>query len=180
MLIAKIKTIGFATILALASTGIFWGVYQMDATGAAPISVTQVARGQDVPREQRKDGEKKAADFFGMIKAIDLKVGTLTVQSLKDGDTNDVTFNLGSKELKVDRRADEALSSRTTVGLRVHLQLRTRTSQPCVLKISVRRLSQKLCREVVIPPARSGDGGTGVRQMQIQNQRPGVSWLKCR
>src|SRR5262249_47551967 len=109
MLIAKIKTVGFAMMLVFVASGMFWGVYQLESDGASAIGVAQVARGQDVPREQRKDVEKKAADFFGMIKAIDLKVGTLTVQPLRDGDTNDITFNLGSKDLKVESTRGQAL-----------------------------------------------------------------------
>jgi RNA polymerase sigma factor (sigma-70 family) len=123
MLIAKIKTIAFAMMFVFAATGAFWSANQLGGDGTAPIGVTQVARGQDVPREQRE--KKKSADFFGLIKAIDLKVGTLTVQSLRDGDTNDVKFNLERTDLKVESMLGQALKLDDLMpGLRVHLQLK--------------------------------------------------------
>lgn len=126
MLVAKIKSASFAMMLFFAATTALWGVSQMDGGNGTPLSVVQVAHGQEIRREQGKDGEKKkAADFFGMIKAIDLKQGTMAIQSLKDGDSNDVVFNLTSKDLKVESTLGEALKlADLTVGLRVHLELK--------------------------------------------------------
>ncbi len=129
MLIAKIKTIGLMTLMLCFGTGAFLGVYHADSGGAANMSVTASAHGQEIPRrpaaEQEKDGKKKSGDFFGLIKAVDLKVGTLTVQSLRDGDREDVTFSLGAKNLKVESTFGQALKlTDLTPGLRVHLQLK--------------------------------------------------------
>ena len=130
MLIAKLKTIGTITLLFAFGTTAFWGAYQTNAGGG--VELTSSARAQDAPRRavdqegvRGKDGNKKS-DFLGLIKAIDLKVGTLTATSLRDGEGGgDSTFSLASKDLKVVSTMGVALKlSDLTVGTRVQLDLK--------------------------------------------------------
>jgi RNA polymerase sigma factor (sigma-70 family) len=129
MLLAKIKAIGFVTMMLILSAGALIGVHQaasdhsVAAAGVANLPGSPVLVAQE--RDGRKDEPKKKADAFGLVKAIDLKVGTLTISSLRDGDRDDATFNLGAKDLKVSTTFGESMKiTEVTAGMRVHLQLK--------------------------------------------------------
>jgi RNA polymerase sigma factor (sigma-70 family) len=84
-------------------------------------------RDGDRPRaEERKDGERPREErgARGIIRAVDLKAGTITIQSLRDGDRGETTFSLAGKDVEVlspiERRAK---LSDLAPGLRVALAL---------------------------------------------------------
>lgn len=130
MLIAKIKTFAMVTLFLAFSATAFWGAYHTNAEGG--IDLAPIARGLDlvpVAFAQEREGKKeegKRPDFLGIVRAIDLKVGTLSVTSLRDGEGGaDSTFSLASKDLKVSTNFDQPLKlADITPGTRVQLQLK--------------------------------------------------------
>ena len=120
MLLAKIKTMGLVAMMLMLGTGALVGVHfasaeRHDMVAGFPVSPVQ---GREPQNEQRKD------EPFGLVKAIDLKVGTLTITPLRDGGGDDQTFSLAAKNLQVSTSFGEPIKlADVTVGMRVHLQL---------------------------------------------------------
>lgn len=140
MMIAKIKTMGFvATMLlfgAATLAGIHYGVADSPASAATtnprvdapPVHFASFVQEKD---KDGREGDKKRKDGpFGLVKEIDLKVGTITISGLRDGDTGDVTFSLAAKDLKVGTTFGEPMKlSDVKVGMRVHLEVKDQDVQ---------------------------------------------------
>jgi RNA polymerase sigma factor (sigma-70 family) len=128
MMIAKIKTIGLVTMTVVAiGVCVAASIYYAASTpvGAATTD-GGLAPAVEPVALQEGDGKKKNADeFLGLIKEVDLKVGTIKVQPLHDGDREDLTFSLAGKDLKVVSTLGQELKmADLAVGLRVHLLLK--------------------------------------------------------
>jgi RNA polymerase sigma factor (sigma-70 family) len=79
----------------------------------------------DRPREDRKEGdERDERGARGVIKALDLKAGTITILSIRDGDRGETTFNLAGKDIEVFSPVErKATLKDLSPGLRVALSL---------------------------------------------------------
>lgn len=73
------------------------------------------------PREGERRPERAA---IGIVKKLDVKVGTITIQSLRDGDTGAKTLNLAGKDVKVTSNVEQPVTLKDVrEGVRVFLSL---------------------------------------------------------
>jgi RNA polymerase sigma factor (sigma-70 family) len=60
-------------------------------------------------KERPRDGDReRERTALGIVKKFDAKVGTITIQSLRDGDTGEKTLNLAGKDVKVTSNVERA------------------------------------------------------------------------
>jgi RNA polymerase sigma factor (sigma-70 family) len=143
MLIAKIKSTGYVLLLVgVLVTGGGWGVHQTwaqqerqpERPGARregqPDAAQERRPGGDRPRdpEQARDG-RRGDEIQGLLKAIDVKVGTITIESVsRDRNTTEKSYNLAAKDIKVSTTVGQAVTlTDLSAGLHVHLQLKEAT-----------------------------------------------------
>lgn len=81
--------------------------------------------GERRPEERPKDGDRRAErGAIGIVKKLDVKVGTITIQSLRDGDTGEKTLNLAGKDVRVTSNVERAVTLEDVrEGVRVFLAL---------------------------------------------------------
>jgi hypothetical protein len=136
MMIAKIKAIGFVAVLLMLAAGVLGGAYTCGADSAASVAnVVSLDNAEATPaemlslaqeREGRQDQGKKTDEILALVKALDLKVGTVTVGFLRDGGGEE-TYSLASKDLKVSSTSGQVLKlSDLAAGARIWLTLKDR------------------------------------------------------
>ncbi len=138
MMLAKIKTatLGFAFALIAAAVVTVAGT-SFDGRVAASHEPAAAVDAQDREKKdapakrdenakkddpnRRRDGEKgRAGGVLGIVKEIDLKVGTITIRFLQDGQNGDGMFSIGDKNLKPTTSTGKALAlADVTPGTRV-------------------------------------------------------------
>ncbi|MCI0682134.1 MAG: sigma-70 family RNA polymerase sigma factor [Gemmataceae bacterium] len=76
-------------------------------------------------KERPRDGDRRPERAaIGIVKKIDLKIGTITIQSLRDGDTGDKTLNLAGKDVRVSANVERPVTlNDVREGVRVVLSL---------------------------------------------------------
>lgn len=76
-------------------------------------------------KEKARDGERRSErGAIGIVKKLDVKVGTITIQSLRDGDTGEKTLNLPGKDVKVVSNVERPVTLEDVrEGMRVFLAL---------------------------------------------------------
>ncbi len=126
MLLAKIKTMGQMALMLTLGTGALWGVHYAAAALRADDAVpaTPVAFAQDKEKKDARPEAPRKDEPYGLVKDIDLKIGTLTITSLRDGG-GEQTYSLAAKDLKVGTTyGDEFKLADVVPGMRVYLQLK--------------------------------------------------------
>ena len=135
MILTKIKIVGFVAAAFLFTFGVMFGVHQAsaerppidpppakqrDATkpqALAPVSVV-IQEKKVQPKGRKKD------EIAGIVKAIDIKVGTLLLTFTGDGKRGEQLYNLASLDMKVPTSLGlTSQLSDLVVGTRIHIQL---------------------------------------------------------
>lgn len=122
MMLAKTKTVVLGFAFALVAASVVTTDAQDREKKADPARRDENAK-KDDPKP-RRDAEKgrDPGSVPGLVKAIDLKIGTITIQYLGDGQNGDGVFSLSDKVMKPTTVAGKVLAlTDVTPGTRVRI-----------------------------------------------------------